>query len=168
MNLCIIMAVIGAIVAFIWSMCFFAKTDVKEGILTYPQCFGFSLVFSFIGSIVCWLIGFIISVLIVAASSTEIITPGPAIPIEIIQKDDYVYCDMETKEYVIQNAETHLQIRIPAEQIQITYSENVKTPYYQLYAEECINKVCNWLVGDISTGYYLVLPNEDCIKIIVD
>ena len=168
MNLCIIMAVIGAIVAFIWSMCFFAKTDVKEGVLTYPQCFGISFVFGLVGSIVCWFIGFFISVLIVVTSPTEIITPSPAIPIEIIQKDDYVYCDMKAKEYVIQNAETHLQIRIPAEQTQITYSENVKTPYYQLYVEECINKTCDWLVGNLTTGYCLVLPNEDCIKIIVD
>lgn len=168
MNLCIIMAVIGAIVAFIWSMCFFVKTDVKEGVLTYPQCFGFSLALGFVGSVVGWLIGFIISAIIVVSSPTEVVTSVPAIPIEIIQKDDYVYYNMEAKEYVLQNAETHLQIRLPSEQTQVTYSENVKTPYYQPYAQECINKTCDWLVGDISTGYYLVLPNEDCIKIIAN
>lgn len=167
MNLCIIMAVIGAIVAFIWSMCGF-NTEVKEGELTYSQCFGISIVFSLIGSIVSLFISFIITILIVASSPTEVITPDPAMPIEIIQKDDYVYYDMEAKEYVIQNAATHLQVRIPSEQIQITYSENVKTPYCQFYAEKCINKTCDWLIGDISTGYYLVLPNEDCIKIITN
>ena len=167
MNLCIIMAIIGTVVAFIWSMCDF-KTDAEEGILTYPQCFGFSLVFSFLGNILGWLVGFIISAIIVMSSPTEVITFDPAIPIEIIQKDNYVYYDMEAKEYVLQNAETHFQVRIPSEQTQITYSESIKTPYYQPYVEECINKTCDWLVGDISTGYYLVLPNEECIKIIVN
>lgn len=168
MNLCIIMAIIGAVVAFIWSMCGFIKTDVKEGVLTYSQCFGYSLLFSLVGSMLSWLIGFIISAFTVMGSPTEIVTFDPAIPIEIIQKDDYVYYDMDAKEYVIQDAETHLQIRIPSEQTQITYSENIKTPYCQPYTEECVNKIWDWLVGDISTGYCLVLPNEDCIKIIAN